>query len=116
MNMSTARLVVSRTTAGGIAVREPAPSGRLLGYTVPGHMGWVACVRAGEEWAAQSEPTPDAAEKALRVELRMPERLPVCPVCEEEVGGPWCNGRHDDGADVTNWAELPDIYMGLGGL
>lgn len=112
MQTANARLVVSRTTTGGIAVREPAPSSRLLGYTVPGHTDWVACVRAGDTWAAQAEATADAAEKALRAELRMPERTPACPICDEEPGGPWCDGRHPELTDVTDWAGLIDIPFG----
>lgn len=113
MNASTTRLVVSRTSAGGIAVREPAPlGGRLLGYTVPGHTGWVACVRAANTWAAQAEATAEAAEKALRGELRMPGTDPLCPICDEVVGGAWCDGRCDDNADVTYWAGLVDVTFG----
>lgn len=112
MQTRIARLVVSRTTAGGIAVREPAPSSRLLGYTAPFLTGWAACVRAGATWAAQTEATAEAAEKALRAELRMPERDAFCPICEEETGGPWCDGTHPELAVIE--ADVVDVTFGGG--
>lgn len=41
-------------------------------------------------------------------------RRRICPGCEEEIGGPWCNGRCMNDADVTNYATLPDILLGGG--
>lgn len=38
----------------------------------------------------------------------------ICPWCEEEIGGTWCNGRCNADADVTNYAALPDVLLGGG--
>ena len=111
MIVTTARYVVSRTTAGGIAVREAAADGgRLLGYTVPAASCWVATVRYGVSWASQAEPTPEAAEKALRAELRMPETSSFCLICEEELGGPWCDGTHPELTVIDS--DLVDVTFG----
>lgn len=118
MKTTNARLVVSRTTAGGIAVREHR-TGRLLGYTVPAHTDWVACVRAGETWAASHEVDPDAAEKALREELDMPARPAApCPwCCMDPESADCCGGDHPDAhALAAEFDDAPEIYLGLGGL
>lgn len=93
--------VVSRTTAGGIAVNERShgtASGRLLGYTVPGHSGWVACVRAGETWAAAPATSTQDAERLLRAELRMPPRpeVPCCWCAMDPESSFCCGGDHTD--------------------
>jgi len=119
MIVATARYVVSRTSAGGMAVRElAADGGRLIGYTVPGRDGWIACIRTGLDatpWAASQQQTAEDAEAALRIELGMPGRSPACRVCGTPVEDPdGCGGECVDDADITNYGALIDVAFGGG--
>lgn len=123
MIVRTARYVVSRTTAGGIAVRALADAGgHLLGYTVPTRDFWVACIRPDGEfgpatpWPTSQQRTADDAEKVLRAELGMPDRpTELCPWCAEDPeSSDCCHGNHPDAyAALAAYYATPEIgYVG----
>jgi hypothetical protein len=126
MIVTPRKYVVSRTSAGGMSVRElAADGGRLLGYTVPGRDFWVACIRPAENadtgpWATSQQRTPEDAEAVLRAELGMPNRPGACPGCADDPEeGPFpCWGKCPPSVTVVHssvgdfWPELQPAYVG----
>jgi len=124
LTITTARrLVVSRTNAGGIAVREQSPDrsvpygGRLVGYTVRGHDGWLACHRGddGELWGTCAGATAEAVEILLRATLDMPlTPEEPCIWCGMDPETPFCCGGNHPArwALMAELANAPEITFG----